>query len=302
MRACISLACVTALLVPVLAEADVVVLKGGGRVSGRTLSRTDTSVALDVGPGIVTIPMSSVIRIEEQRSTVDEYHERAAAVRAGDAAAWLQLGKWAAGEGLGKQARTAFEHVLAIDPANAEANRALGRVQLDSRWVSLEESYRARGYVQFEGQWMTPAQRAAIAEQRVATRVAELARQDAEYRAREAEARAQEAEARARQAEAAAAPANAGFPLWWAYGGPVWPSHHRRAAPDYAPAPTVPPGSPPLGVPVLGLPPSPVWSLPRPPAVQSPEAASEQPRRQPRARQRNQGLPASRERRPPAPQ
>ena len=29
---------------------------------------------------------------------------------------------------------------------------------MDGRWMSQEESYRARGYVSFEGEWMTPAE------------------------------------------------------------------------------------------------------------------------------------------------
>ena len=150
------------LLVPALAGADDVILKGGGKVSGRILSRTDTAVEVDIGAGIITVPMTSVVRIDQKRSALDDYYERAQAVRADDAAGWLQLGKWASSQGLGTQARTAFENVVTIDPGNVEANTALGRVLMDGRWVSQEESYRARGYVQFEGEWMSPAERDAI--------------------------------------------------------------------------------------------------------------------------------------------
>jgi hypothetical protein len=224
MRRCAALACVLTLL-PALLHADDVILKGGGKVSGRILSRTATSVEVDVGAGTVTVPMSSVVRIDARRSVLDDYHERAEQLAAKDGQGWLQLAKWASSQGLGTQARMAYERVLAVDPGNAEANQGLGRVQLDGRWVTEAESYRARGYIQFEGEWMTPAEQDAILRQRAATEAAELARLDAERRAQEAEARAADAEARARAAETAV-PGNAGYPMYWGGWGPgpsVWP-------------------------------------------------------------------------------
>jgi hypothetical protein len=161
MRRCFSCACLVALLTGVV-HADDVLLKGGARISGRILSRTATTVEVDVGAGIVTIPMSSVERIDERRSPLVEYHERAAPLGDADSNGWLQLATWATGQGLGAQARTAYEKVVSVDPAHAEANQALGRVQLDGRWVTEEESYRARGYVRFEGEWTTAAERDAI--------------------------------------------------------------------------------------------------------------------------------------------
>jgi hypothetical protein len=213
------------LLIPVALAADEVLLKGGGKVSGRILSRTDTSIEVDVGAGTVKLPMTSVIRVEEKRSALDDYHERAAALGPTDTAGWLQLAGWASSQGLGTQARTAYERVLAIDPDNADANHALGRVEIDGRWVSQEEGFRARGYVQFEGEWVMPAERDAILRERQA----ESARLAAEQRAQEAEARAAEAETRAREAETAV-PGNAGFPMWWGGyttwgpGPPMWPT------------------------------------------------------------------------------
>jgi hypothetical protein len=199
MRRCLVVACVLALL-PGLAHADDVFLKGGGKVTGRVLSRTANSIEIDIGPGRVTLSMNSVERIEEGRSSLDEYHDRAAALRPGDSGGWLQLARWAAHEGLYTQARVAYERVLDADPGQAEANRALGRVELDGRWVTEEESYRARGYVRFEGAWITSRELDTTLRERAAVAEAERARLDAEQRAREAEARAIEAEARAREA------------------------------------------------------------------------------------------------------
>jgi hypothetical protein len=266
MRRCFSCACLVALLTGVV-HADDVLLKGGARISGRILSRTATTVEVDVGAGIVTIPMSSVERIDERRSPLVEYHERAAPLGDADSNGWLQLATWATGQGLGAQARTAYEKVVSVDPAHAEANQALGRVQLDGRWVTEEESYRARGYVRFEGEWTPAAERDAILGFRAADaeRVASL---DAERRVREAEARAREAETRARHAEATV-PGNAGFLLWWGGWGPaVWPS----------PPPGAPP--PPRTTPADPLPslyPSQPLLTPLPPLVPPPPSASPSP-------------------------
>jgi hypothetical protein len=203
-------------LLPALASADEVLLKGGGKISGRILSRTATAVQVDVGVGIITVPMASVLSIEEKRSALDDYDERATTLRANDVPGWLALARWSLSQGIGTQARRAYERVLAIDPQNVEANQALGRVLVDGRWVTELEVHRARGLVAFEGAWLTPAERDAILEQRDA-RFNELLRLDAERRAREAERRAAEAEARA-QATVDAAGALGGLPLW--YGGP----------------------------------------------------------------------------------
>jgi hypothetical protein len=234
MRPCLVLAGVMALL-PALASADDVLLRGGGKISGRILSRSETAVQVDVGPGIITVPMTSVVSIEAKRTALDEYEERVARLRANDAAGWLQLANWAASEGLNTQARRAYEKVVSIDPQNVEANHGLGRVQVEGRWVTEQESYRARGLVQFEGEWMTPVERDAILRQRDA-RLADLSRIDAERRAREAEVRAADAEARAREAEARSAQYGAGIPLWYGGGwgpGYVWPSYPGRPRPGH---------------------------------------------------------------------
>jgi hypothetical protein len=289
MRRCLFLACVLALL-PTTGLADEVFLKGGGRISGQILSRTETSVAVNVGAGVITVPMSSVLRIEETRSVLDDYDERVASVRADRAADWLELARWAASEGLGTQARRAYERVVALDPQNVEANVALGHVLLDDRWMTEQESYRARGYVPFEGEWMAPAQRDALVQQREAARQAELARLDAEWRAREAEARAAEAEARAREAQAAAAWNSVVIPYWWgAWGQAPAGRHYPSRTSPYSTGgwpfqPTTPWLSQPLGLwpsQSLGLWPSQtlgLWPSPPPGHGGGPKAKGPPPR------------------------
>lgn len=216
-------------LSPGVAAADEVFLKGGGRVSGKIVSRSDTTIEVEVGAGKIGVPTGSVLRVEEGRSPLHEFEERAAAVAVGDVEGWLALGEWATAQGLSSQAREAYHRALAASPGDPRANAALGNVEHDGRWLSEDEAFRARGYVHFEGEWMAPAEQEAILRERSAEEARERERQQDETRLREAEARAAEAEARAREAEARAAESQQeleGLPLWYGWGaGPVyWPS------------------------------------------------------------------------------
>jgi len=201
-------------------RADVVHLKGGGKLEGRIVERTESSVEVDIGAGSLTFPMSSVDRIEEGRSPLDDYDDRTRDLAANDRDGWLELARWASGVGLGTQSLRAYQHVLTIDPKDPEANRALGRVEVDGSWMTEDEAYRARGYVMFEGQWMTPAEQESILRAREADQAA------ARARAQSAEAQAREAEARAREAEAQQS--TYGAPLYWSTWGPGpgnWPNN-----------------------------------------------------------------------------
>src|SRR6185503_20304429 len=130
--------------------------------------RRADAIVIEVGAGRLTLPASRVARIAEGTSALAVYRERAARLHSQDADGWLALGLWARDNDLRTLAREAFDHVLAIDPGHAAANRALGHIQLDGRWMTQEDSYRARGYVNFEGDWMSPEQAQMLAGQRMA--------------------------------------------------------------------------------------------------------------------------------------
>src|SRR5512134_2912494 len=126
---------IAAVLLAGAAAADEVFLKGGGRLSGRIVSRTASTIEVDVGAGRIGVPVSSVLRIEEGRSPLHEYEERAGRLAAGDVEGWLALARWAESRGLGTQAREAYNRALAASPGDPRANEALGNVQVNGRWV-----------------------------------------------------------------------------------------------------------------------------------------------------------------------
>lgn len=227
-----------AALLPAAASADEVFLKSGGQLSGRVVNRTATQIEVDIGAGHITVPVSQVVKIEEGRSALHEYQDRAAALGPNDAAGWVALGDWASARGLGTQAREAYTKALALAPDDPRANTALGRAQIDGRWVSEDEAYRAKGYVQYQGEWMTPAEHDAIQRENAADAAREQERQAADTRAREAEARAAEAEARAKEAAAQQDQQywDGSYPGWygtgyWGAGPVVWPTGRINVRP-----------------------------------------------------------------------
>jgi tetratricopeptide (TPR) repeat protein len=223
-------------LIPASLFADQVFLKDAGSITGKIVEQTATVVRVDVGGGIIGVPADRVLRIEKGRCALDDYNDQAGKLAPDDLEGWKKLGRSANKQGLGTQARDAYKKALTIAPNDAEANTALGFVQLGGKWVTQEESYRARGYVQYEGEWMTSAE-AQLAETRYAN---DKARRDAEQRARDAEAATREAESRAKEAEERAKEAERyAQPVYWGgwgYGVTAWPAGTPAPDPVFTPA------------------------------------------------------------------
>jgi hypothetical protein len=226
-------------LVPATLLADEVFLQGAGTISGRIVEQTAETVKVDVGGGIVGVPMSRVEKIVKARCPLDEYDARAAKLAPSDVSGWLKLAEWASKNGLPMNAHDAYEKALASAPDNAEARQALGYVKLNGRWLTEDEAYQASGYVKYQGEWMTPAQaqvEQTSAAQDQARRDAEHRAQDAENAARAAEQRADEAEAKAKEAQEQAQQYAA--PVYWGgygYGVTTWPSGTIPSTPRYVP-------------------------------------------------------------------
>ncbi|HET8646096.1 MAG TPA: hypothetical protein VFO85_11435, partial [Vicinamibacteria bacterium] len=178
-------------------------------------------------------------RLVRGTSALAGFRARAAALADGDIGGWLALGEWARDHDLLTQSRAAFEHVLARDPMNAAAHRALGHVLVAGRWMTLEDSYRARGLVQFEGSWVTPEERQALFSERAADEAPRRDRLEAEARIREAEARARAAEAEARRVEAEQQAAEGGIPFPYLLGGGFGPVFPAEIVPVEPPPPAV---------------------------------------------------------------
>lgn len=189
---------------PGIAAADEIFIRGGGQLTGEVIERGPDAIVVDIGTGRIGLLLSSVERILPGATPLTRYRERAAGLEPDDVAGWLALAGWARDQGLDAQARESLENVLAAEPANGAARRALGHVQVEGEWMTRDESYQARGLVRHEGSWVSPEERRAALEERRLAAEERRAAAEGEARIREAEARARVAEAEARRAEAEA--------------------------------------------------------------------------------------------------
>ncbi len=257
------------LLLAPLAAADEIYLKSGRKVTGVVVERTATTLVVEVGPGRVGFPLSTVVKVVGGESDLATYRDRSARLRPDDSAGWAELGYWARERGLETQAREAFERALRLDPANAAAQRGLGRELYEGRWLTFAERQAERGLVELDGQWMTPSERTSRMEADEAARrarQAEARAQRAEQEAAAAESRAREAEDRARDAE----DWDEGLPLWGGGGGFACYYDCQPGCPCLGTRPSQPPPPPPTQRPGPKPPSHPlVTPTPRPPAPPS---------------------------------
>jgi hypothetical protein len=201
-----------------VAPADVLHLATGGRVEGVVIRESATSITIDVGMGQLSLPRSSVLRVERKESALSEYRARLAAIRPGDVSAYADLARFASERGLRSESRLMWARVLSLDPRNVEAHLALGHVLIAGEYVDEDEAYRARGFVYLDGRWVTPAEQASLLWEREQRAAYDRRVDEARRTAREAEDRARRVEAEAARARAAAS--SASLPVW-GYGSPV---------------------------------------------------------------------------------
>ncbi|HEV8581895.1 MAG TPA: hypothetical protein VGX68_22735 [Thermoanaerobaculia bacterium] len=177
--------------VPVFA--DDVYLTNGRKFEGVIAETTDSQVRIRMQGGVLSLPKSQVLRVEEGDSNLAEYLHRKEALRKNPAASasdWLELALWARGKDLGQAARESALTAAALDPhlaGLAPILRGYGYVldeQLD-RWIPYEESMRRKGFVLANGQWITREEYAA----RVRAREQEDALRRAAYEERARAAR-----------------------------------------------------------------------------------------------------------------
>ncbi|MBI3269192.1 MAG: hypothetical protein HYZ53_09220 [Planctomycetes bacterium] len=210
MRGRLSLAAATLLLAMALpAGADIVVLRSGGSLEG-IVTQAGDEVTVELTLGRVTVPRRDVAQVIPSRTPLREFRQREAALRSGDAQALFELGVWAEQADLPVQAKKAFQHALVIDPDHAGARARLGFERgADGRWLSEDDSRRARGFVKYEGEWVSKEEaglRQALAQQKSleARARAEEARAEAERKAAERAEAIAEARMRALESQYAA--------------------------------------------------------------------------------------------------
>jgi hypothetical protein len=181
---------------PVPGFADVVRLKAGGSIEGIVKEEGD-KVLVETLAGNITVAADEVASIDrEHTSRLEEYYrkeeaaassrrpkdflalaawakengaarfvrpnvERAAALakNVSDPKALAALAESAAEESLRAELGPLWERLIAVDPDNETARRALGHRRHEGRWLTEEEFEFAQGHVSFRGGWVSREER-----------------------------------------------------------------------------------------------------------------------------------------------
>jgi hypothetical protein len=155
------------------ARADVVTLKGGKTLEGKVVEQDADHVVVETTfDGRREVPRAEVVKVD---TTVPPLREQLAFRLAGaaDVAALTDLAAWAKGKGFQKEVDDVWRKVVALDPRNAKAHKALGHVRVGDAWLTPEEkaeadraaeeaAQRAKGLVPYEGRWVTPTEKEAL--------------------------------------------------------------------------------------------------------------------------------------------
>lgn len=119
----------------IVAFADTVVPRQGQATEGKVVSDDGSEVVINPYFSkfkecvwkVVKLPKAAVARVDiTPESPYREFWRRSAALKSKDAAAWMELGKWAKEKKLDAEAKECAVNALAADPANADAKAMLG--------------------------------------------------------------------------------------------------------------------------------------------------------------------------------
>jgi len=162
-----------------LSAADVLVLKGGGRLQGQFLvppADNDLVYRFRTTDGIeLTISKSEIEEIEQKGSpeSFEEYEAKRSAMP-DTVDGNLALARWCAENKMLNQRKAHYERVLELDPENVTARRALGfKKMIDGEWRTSDEEMEDQGKVQYKGRWVSIQEKELLekqAEEKIQTR------------------------------------------------------------------------------------------------------------------------------------
>ncbi|MCI0589574.1 MAG: hypothetical protein L0323_22390 [Planctomycetes bacterium] len=150
---------------------DVVETKDGRRLEGKVVEESRERIVVETPFGRVEVARENVRSVERGPSPLEEYAARRAKAKTAEDHHALAL--FCKSKGLSRQAKEELEEAARLDPSHEGANRGLGRVLFEGKWVSPaerdvlaarreEEAFRAKGLVQHEGRWVTPQEKEAL--------------------------------------------------------------------------------------------------------------------------------------------
>jgi hypothetical protein len=171
-------------------EADLIILKNGGRIEGKATLKDD-QVHIALPNGNMVLSRNAIEKIVWAVTPNEVYQQMRAMIDPNDAEGYYQLALWCLEHKLNSQSREVLLSAIGANPDHEKARKNLGYERHEGRWITNEEAMVLKGYVKYQGQWMTPTQREELQLSELQKQFAEerRLRQDAEQRLSQAERR-----------------------------------------------------------------------------------------------------------------
>ena len=141
----------------IIAQCDhvTVTLKGEREIKGIYLGRHHNAVWVEVSGGEIGLDEDQVLKVTPSESAEHEFLRRKAALNVHDAKGFWELCIFASENNLTPQAQSAAQTVLSIDPDHAEAREFFGYVKVNGSWMTFDQPQFRLGKVHVDGRWMS---------------------------------------------------------------------------------------------------------------------------------------------------
>ena len=143
------------------ANADTIYLKSGSKFEGKVEEKGDQVVLHLENGSKMSFPKDMVVHIARGPAPWEVYAQKVKKLQADDADAHLEMAKWCRGKKLRRRAARHLEATIKLRPDDAEAHKLLGHEKFEGKWMTREETLKAKGYVEVKGKWMSPEEYAA---------------------------------------------------------------------------------------------------------------------------------------------
>jgi HEAT repeat protein len=141
------------LALPAAALADTVRLRSGDVIEGETKDLGDR-IEVASKDARVSVRWRDVDVVLRDKTALDVYRDKRAAVAKDDSKGLYALALWAERAGLAHERRACLEAVVAAEPEHAAARAALAQQKADGAWLSGPALLQAKGFVAKDGAWL----------------------------------------------------------------------------------------------------------------------------------------------------
>lgn len=151
-----------------VAFADELTLRNGSTFTGSVREEGDR-VTIETEFGFMTFKKIDVRSVVRGRDVVREFSERAQT--AGSVKELLELAGWAREKGMTTRAEEVYRRIIARDPDQPDARRALGYERVDGQWLQGDDLLIARGFLKIDGRWLPKDVAVRVLEQQALARI-----------------------------------------------------------------------------------------------------------------------------------